>query len=165
MAIKNITEVENKTNIVGDETLLGIDSNKNVIQMTPSNIPELAEAVGDETVIGVSNGKVIRIPVDSIGGSGSVEPIILRSKGTAIENTTTGDYFVYNDGTTIDCADLYAAFKLGIPIMVNVTSASATTINDSDGLWRVVYASPMCIVFPTINGTGSGLVWHRILFA
>lgn len=164
MAIKNITEVENKTNIVGDETLLGIDSNKNIIQMTPSNIPELAEAVGDETVIGVSNGKVVRIPVDSIGGSGSVEPIILRSKGTVINKGTTGDHFVYNDGTTIDCANLYAAFKLGIPIMVNVTSESATTIDDSNGLWRVVYASPKSIVFPTIDSSGA-LVWHQILFA
>ena len=150
MAIKNITEVENKTNIVGDETLLGIDKDNNVVQMSPSNIPELTEAAGNETVIGVSNGKVVRIPVDSIGGGGSVEPIILRS-----QNSTSIDVnVVYNDGSAVNADDIMAAFMSGIPILIGYTQMGKTTIDMQSTIYRVVNIHPTENVIDIAQGNG-----------
>ena len=99
-----------------------------------TDIPELTEAVGNETIVGVSNGKVVRIPVDSIGG-GSVEPVVLRAKSS----DTLKDYnTVYADGSEVNFNDIKAAFLNGIPILIGYSKVGTGEISLNNTIYRVI---------------------------
>lgn len=128
-----------------------------------TNLPELGEAVGDETVVGVSNGSVVRIPVDAIGGGGSVEPMFLRDKGTSGFGTS----IVYLDGSSVTIDDIYNAFIIGTPIFIgytpNAANANDLGYNQSSPLAQIICVDYNSSKIVIMYNNGSSNVIYKAL--